>query len=306
MTHVKDSERRRVLVARLPNEEFKTSSSLVKVDVDARSHEGSVRSTNDDHYLVLKLSRTQQTIATSLTEADIPEKFEERGFAMLVADGLGPSGAASVASRAALSAIAHLGLHFSTWNLRIDPRVADEVAARAERLYAEADEAVSRRRESSPMLANISTALTAAYSVGDHLFVGHIGHSRAYLFRNGTLTQLTRDHTTAQRVSETGKPVVVPRHRQDLAHIITDTLGLPGERPKVLVEHFRLVSGDAVLLCTNGLTDMVNDERIAETLSMRRKSKEQCRLLVNLANRMGGQDNVTVILAQYEVPKGAC
>ena len=74
-------------------------------------------------------------------------------------------------------------------------------------------------------------------------------------------------------------------------------------RPEVDIEHFRLVNGDCLLLCTNGLTDMVDDECIAETLSLRRHANEQCRILVDMANKRGGRDNVTAIVAQYEVPR---
>jgi protein phosphatase len=148
----------------------------------------------------------------------------------------------------------------------------------------------------------MATSLTAAYSAGDHLFVAHVGHSRAYLFRDGILTQLTRDHTTARYLSETGKPVAMERRGTDLAHILTDAIGARGSQPEVEVEHFRLVNGDCLMLCTNGLTDMVSDERIADTLAVRRSADEQCRILIDLANQLGGEDNATVILAQYQVP----
>ena len=111
--------------------------------------------------------------------------FEECGYAMLVADGLGEGGAGSVASRVALSTIAHLALHYGQWNVRVDAATAAEIVERAEWFYSQADAAVHTRAASSPVLKGMTTALTAAYTAGDDLFIAHVGHSRAYLFRDG-------------------------------------------------------------------------------------------------------------------------
>jgi len=290
------------LSVRLPGDEVLPTSATVNVDIGVQSHQGVVRSSNEDHYLVVELGRRQETLATSLPEADLPKRFEERAFAMLVADGFGSGGAGSVASRVALSTIANLSLQHGKWNLRIDPTIASEILRRAVWLHSQADEAVANMRNSALALGDMATALTAAYSVGDHLFLAHVGHSRAYLLRDGSLSQLTRDQTAARYVAATGRPVSVERRGQDLNHILTDAIGSSGGEPVVEIDHVRLVDGDCLLLCTNGLTDMVDEERIAETLCQRRQSTEQCRMLVELANRMGGRDNITAIVAQYSVP----
>jgi len=127
---------------------------------------------------------------------------------MLVADGLGEGGSGSVASRVALSTVAHLALHYGKWNVRIEPSTATEIFERAEWFYSQADAAVRARARTSPLLKGMTTALTAAYSVGDDLFVAHVGHSRAYLFREGELTLLTRDHTIERHLADTHRPAV--------------------------------------------------------------------------------------------------
>ena len=297
-----DAERRKALSVRVPTEDVLPASTTVKVDIGVRSHQGTVRSTNEDHYLIVELGRQQQTLATSLPEADLPKRFEERGYAMLVADGIGSGGAGSVASRVALSTIAQLSLQHGKWNLRIDPSVSSEILRRAVWLHSQADAAVTDLRNSTLALGDMATALTAAYTVGDHLFLAHVGHSRAYLMRGGNLQQLTRDQTAARYTAATGRPVAVERRGQDLDHILTDAIGSSGGEPVVQIDHLRLVDGDALLLCTNGLTDMVDDERLADLLCMRRDSAEQCRLLVDAANQAGGRDNITAIVAQYAVP----
>ena len=124
--------RREAMSALLAAEDFRPSASHVGIELGARSHQGSVRSSNEDHYLIIGLGRHQDTVMTSLPRADLPARFDERGYALLVADGLGQTGAGAVASRVALSALAHLAIHFGQWRLRIDPIVAAEIKERAE------------------------------------------------------------------------------------------------------------------------------------------------------------------------------
>jgi PPM family protein phosphatase len=297
-----DAARRAALCPILNADDFRPLSSSVRVEFGARSHRGVSRPLNEDHYLVVRLGRHQETLATSLTGNDVPSQFEECGYAMLVADGLGEGGSGSVASRVALSTFAHLALHYGKWNVRIDSSTAAEIVERAQWFYTKADAAVRAQAHTSPVLKGMSTALTAAYTVGDDLFVAHVGHSRAYLFREGELTLLTRDHTIETQLSEAQRPAPIERHAQDLRHILTEAVGAPGAHPSVDVERFQLMNHDVVLLCTNGLTDMIDDNRIAEVLALRRRPDEQCAILIDLANREGGADNITVVLAAYRIP----
>jgi protein phosphatase len=300
--HDRDTARRAALSPILGFSDTLPSSSSVRVNIGARSHQGALRQRNEDHYLVVRVGREQETLATSLSGTDVPPRFVESGYAMLVADGLGEGGAGSVASRVALSTFAHLALHYGKWNVRIDPITAEQIMERAEWYYSQVDAAVHTRAASNPALKGMTTALTAAYSAGDDLFVAHVGHSRAYLFRDGHLAQLTRDHTIERHLADTKRPASVERRAQDLKHILTDAVGAPGAHPLVEIERFQLMNGDVVLLCTNGLTDMIDDARIAEVLALRREPAEQCETLVEMANRAGGGDNVTVLIAEYQIP----
>jgi len=146
------------------------------------------------------------------------------------------------------------------------------------------------------VLADMAAAMTIAFSAGDDLFVAHTGHSRAYLFREGALIRLTRDKTVDAPASPFDK------RAQNLGHILSDALGAPSGPPAVEVGQFRLLDGDCVMLCTNGLTDTLDDGQIADVLTRRARPDQQCAVLTGLANQAGGEDNVTVILAQYQVP----
>jgi serine/threonine protein phosphatase PrpC len=294
--------RRAVLSQAPPARDFRPSSARVTLDVAARSECGATRTSNDDHYLVVRLGRSQETLTTSLSGTDIPAAFEEHGYAMLVADGIGEAGAGSVASRVAISTVAHLALENGRWNLRVNPDTAMEIMARAELLYGRADAEVFARSRAGAALAGISTSLTAAYSAGDSLFIAHVGHSRAYRFRNGALTQLSRDQTMAGHLASAKRPVAVERSAQDLQHILTDALGAGGSAPTVDVDQFDLLNGDVIMLCTNGLTDVIDDARIADVLALPRQPAEQCHILTDLALQARTEDNVTVVLGQYRVP----
>ena len=223
MTADNDTARRAAMSQLLTHDDFRPLSSSVRVEIGALSHRGTRRHVNDDHYLVIRLGRHQETLATSLSEAEVPPRFEEYGYAMLVADGLGEGGSGSVASRVALSTIAHLALHHGKWNLRIDPRTAWEIIERAEWFYDRADAAVSTKRRTSPLMTGMSTALTVAYSVGDDLFVAHVGHSRAYLFRDGALIRADPRSDDRSSIWQTRPgPRRSSGRAQDLGHILTD------------------------------------------------------------------------------------
>jgi PPM family protein phosphatase len=278
---------------------FAPLSSTVRVETAARSARGRGRAYNEDHYLIMRLGREQETLASSLSADDLPARFEEYSYAMLVADGLGEGGAGAVASRVALSTVAHMALHYGKWNVRVDPGVADDIFERAEWYYAQADAAVRSHAGASPVLKGMTTSMTAAYSAGDDLFIAHVGHGRAYLYRNGELKRLTHDHTLEEHLSHTNRPSSVERRTHDLRHILTDAVGASGGYPVVEIEKFRLMHRDWLLLCTNGLTDMITDDQIADVLALRRSPLEQAILLTDLADSKGGGDNITVICAEY-------
>jgi protein phosphatase len=293
--------RRAALSPLLASTEFRPLSASVKVEIGAHSGRSSSPRLNDDHFLVLHLGRHQETLATSLSSADLPPNFDEHAYAMLVADGLGDDGAGAVASRLSLSTIAHMALHYGQWNLRIDPKTASEIVERAEWFYSRADAAVANKTRTSPSLAGMASALTMAYSAGDDLFIAHVGHTRVYLFRDGKLIQLTRDQTVARQL-ETQPSAKATARAQDLGHILTDALGAGGSAPEVSIEQYRVIDGDLIMLSSNGLTDALSTEEIAEVLSRRRKPQEACVTLTQMAQEAGGQDSATVVIAQYSIP----
>jgi PPM family protein phosphatase len=298
-----DRDRRKLFSSGVGSTDFRPASALVRADFAARSHHGRAFQHNDDHYLVVRFGRHEETLFTSLPSRDVVPRFDEYGYASVVSDGIGRDGAGAVAARLAISTLAALALRFGQWQMRVDPDTASEIMERSRWYFQLTHEAVMRWSRAHLEAGRMGAAMTATYSAGNDLFVAHVGHSRCYLFRDGLLTQLTRDQTLRERLASAPQPVPVGR-LDDLQHILTHSIGADASEPGVTVEQFRLKDDDCLLLCSNGLTDMVSNDDIANVLASRRALHEQCELLVDSALLNGGSDNVTVVLANYHIPDG--
>jgi protein phosphatase len=277
-------------------------SSLVQVDVAGLSHPGKVRPNNEDHFLVLRFGRFLEPLATNLPAGQVPSRFEDIGYVMAVADGMGGHAAGEEASKLAITTLVNLVLNTPDWFLRMDdPSAAEEVMRRATERFGQIDHALAEEAADDPKLHGFGTTMTLAASLGRDLLLAHVGDSRAYLFRKGTLYQLTRDHTLVRELYEAGMIVTALAATQHLRHLLTRHLGAnKGAKPDV--QRLSLVDGDCLLLCTDGLSEMVGDAEIAEVLAGGGPSETMSQRLVDGALAAGGKDNVTVIVARYRAP----
>ena len=278
-------------------EPFKPLSSAVSLQVAASSICGKLRPHNTDHYLALRLGRMQETMLSSLRTADLPPRFEEFGYAMLVADGLGDRGSGARASRIALSALAHLAIRYGRWNVRVDADSIAEITEQGAFLYRRVHDAILEASRVDERLGDMATSLTAMYVAGADLFFANVGHSKGFLFRDGGLFQLTTDHTVdPQRVEK----MPIGDIKKDFTHVVTKLVG-GGVDLDTAIEHVDLLTGDRLILCTNGLTDVVSLNDIAATLSLQRRPEDDCQRLIELATSARGADDVTVIVADYQL-----
>ncbi len=288
------------VAADLPPHSF---SSRVRVDVSALSNVGHRRENNEDHFLVAKVGRRWQTLSTSLPGGEVPDYTEEVNFVMIVADGMGGHAAGEVASRMAISALIKLALEKPDWILRVDDGFAGEIAKRSKSRVKKIGAMLVQQGERDPSLKGMGTTLTIARSLGRDLMITHVGDSRAYLLRGGRLHHLTRDHTYAQLLVDIGElapdAIASSKHR----HVLTNALGGSSEDVEVDTDRVQLADGDRILLCSDGLTDMVEDDAITRILSTAAHATEACEQLVQQALDNGGRDNVTVIVATYQLPK---
>lgn len=255
---------------------------------------------NEDHYLIAKSVRSLDILSTNLPDEDMPPRIDETGYAMLVADGMGGMAAGELASRLAISALVSIVLEVPDWILKSDEEHAKRVMARAERYYKDVNAALMERGKSDPSLSGMGTTMTLAYSIGAELFIAHVGDSRAYLLRSNQLHQLTRDHTHAQMLVEAGVLTHEQAATHRLSHVLTNAIGGAGQL-KVELHRVSLLDDDRLLLCSDGLTDMVDDETIAKVMAEAPSSDEGAEQLKELALANGGRDNVTALLARYHI-----
>ena len=210
-----------------------------------------------------------------------------------VADGLGGHQGGEVASAAAVEPLANLdGRSFK------DAGEAAEALAIAIR---EANEAILGRAAGDPALYGMGTTVTAAAAAGDgHIQLAHVGDSRAYRLREGDLDQLTTDHTVVGELVRRGRLTPEQAAIHPERSILTRAVGLDPRVPVDLPDPLELRSGDQLLLCSDGLTEAVDDDRIAELLSAAPDGHAACRSLIDAANGAGGPDNITVVLVRVE------
>jgi PPM family protein phosphatase len=280
-------------------------SSLVRVDVSALTHVGHCRENNEDQFFVAKVTRALETLATSLPRGDVPERADELNYVMTVADGMGGHAAGEVASRLTISTLVDLALQIPDWILRADPGHVPEIQRRTREAVKQVGSMLVERGRQDASLRGMGSTLTGARSYGRDLLIVHAGDSRAYLLRARHLQRLTKDHTYAQMMVDAGQLSPDEAAVSGVRHILTNVLGGTLEQVDVDVDLIRLENGDRLLLCSDGLTDCVDDDTIAATLTGAASSSEACDRLVQLALDGGGRDNITVIVASFEFPASA-
>lgn len=269
-----------------------------RVEIAGRTHPGKVRPNNEDNFLAIRRYRGRAIVATSLPR-ELLETADDEAYAFAVADGMGGKKFGEIASLLAMRTGFELGGAEIKWPMKMNEREASELRQKAETLYGLINEALRAEVRESPVLAGMGTTLTIAYSTGPELFVAHAGDSRAYLYRGGVLKRLTRDHNLAQHLIDAGAAEPGSREALRVGHVLTSYLGGPDESLAIDVDHERLAEGDRLLLCTDGLTDMVGDDEIARVLADQPVADGACQLLIERALEHGGKDNVTVLVARY-------
>lgn len=262
------------------------------------SDPGKVRANNEDVFVVGELARTLIVRHSNFPQPDETHS-RHRGHVFLVADGVGGHHAGDVASRLGTDAVEHFLLNTFRRFTAVQTNGGQEALRELQTALREADARLFDEVGRHPEWRGMGTTLTMAVASGRRLFVAHAGDSRGYLHSAGKLRQLTADHTFAADMVRAG---MITRSQQDhhpWRHVVTNLLG--GSEPGVRAEvHLLdLHPGDVLLLCTDGLTDMVTDEVIAAVLTSEPDPETACRRLIDEANRNGGEDNVTAVVARF-------
>ena len=260
---------------------------------------GRARSSNEDQFLIAELTKTMRIWHTSLRE---PKAVfgDEHGHLFLVADGMGGHSAGEQASALAVAAIEQFTLNTFKWFFHADGADAQKALAQFQTALRQADARILEESVEHPELSGMGTTVTMAYHLDAQLCIVHVGDSRAYIFEDDELHQITHDHTLMADMVRRGaiQPEEVAHHR--LRHVITNVVG--GNQAGVNVEGHALEvqAGDCLLLCSDGLTEMLSNDAIAAILRAELDPQAACTKLVAQANDAGGRDNVTVVVARFD------
>lgn len=234
-----------------------------------QSDQGRVRTSNEDSYAASAKNRL-----------------------FLVADGMGGHAAGEIASQIAASTVEEIVVTRSRENVPVEEALRAAVEEANARIY--------RTQRTRPELAGMGSTVTVLSFASDKYHIAHVGDSRAYLLRDGFLSQLTRDHSLVWHLFESGvlKKEDLSTHPQK--NLITRSIG-PHPEVEVDIEEGEVREGDVYLLCSDGLADVVPEDGIRELLSNATQSPQEiCQALVRAANTAGGPDNVTVVVVRLE------
>lgn len=268
-------------------------------DIFGASDIGKQRSENQDHFLVADLRRQ-----LLVRQTDIPQTQHEllfgcqEGNLLVVADGMGGHEDGEVASRTAVESAAHYVLDMMHWFLKLSPgdeqdfedELADCLKAIQRKIWAGGDSTNQR----------MGTTVTMAYLLWPRMFVVHAGDSRCYLHRAGILRRLTTDHTIAQQLIDSGRLMCDEAFLAKWRHVLWNCVGGSDRLVRPEVVRADLEEGDVVLLCSDGLTGMIDDAQIAAIISAATTSQVATQQLIEAANRAGGTDNISAIVCRVQ------
>ncbi len=273
-----------------------------EIDVWGLTHKGNVRKSNEDHFLLGSLRKHLDIKATSVPDAERLLSGNDRvGFIAMVADGVGGQVAGEEASRLVLEEVTQYVAQSAVCYYESDAEAAefiDVLQEAAMRSHARVLERATADKE----LRGMATTLTLYIGVWPWVYLLQVGDSRYYLYRNGALTQITRDQTMAQEFIDQGVMTRSVALASPWANVLSSSLG--GGQTAPVVTRLAASWDNTHLICSDGLTKHVSDARIAERLANMTSARDACEGLLQDALDGGGTDNITIIVGRA-VPRDA-
>ncbi len=263
----------------------------LKLRVFGRTDVGQIREHNEDNFLVADLTRKTR----SLMEGDREQPVGDRGTLLGVCDGMGGAAAGEVASQLAVDIIYEKLVQGEALLNH------DELARRLVQAVEEAGIRIFNEARADRTRRGMGTTATIAALMDARLFVAQVGDSRAYVLRGDRFTQVSRDQSLVNQLIEAGQLTEEEAETFEHNNIILQALGT-AETVQVDLTYVDLCQGDRLLLCSDGLSGMIRGDEMREVLLSTRDSLEACRELTERANRAGGHDNITVIVAEFDGP----
>lgn len=226
---------------------------------------------------------------------------DEASHLVVLADGMGGYNAGEVASGMATSFIK---TELGRWLAEASDNASDTDVRRAMDICVDnANRAIFNAANSNPQYAGMGTTLVVGVFRDGRLLMGHVGDSRGYRLRGGRLAQITHDHSLLQEQIDSGLITAEQAAFSANKNLVTRAVGV--EDTVLLETHLHdVLPGDTYLLCSDGLSDMLDDESIAQLLQSSDALSEVAAALVDAANDAGGKDNISVVLARVRGPAG--
>lgn len=278
---------------------------LGRMETHGVSDRGCVRETNDDQFMIADLSKALRVHETSLSlEASTRLFGQTQGRLLLVADGMGRRDAGERASQLALDGIVDFVLNNLSWYLLNDEFDDADFQQELKSGLRHCHRLIEKEAALLANRANMRSTLTLAYIAWPRMFCVHVGNSRCYLLRSGEIKQLTRDQTTALAAapSDLQRGAATTQRGPGMTQRgpgIRWTLVGAREDPHPDATSIDLQIGDAIVLCTDGLTAHVSDERIYAEIDANCPLEDACGRLIATANKAGGSDNSTIVACRF-------
>ena len=268
-----------------------------QIDAYGLTHPGKVRETNQDHFMTCSLRKFMHVHHTSLPNVDqLPLEGERLAYLAMVADGVGGGAGGGEASRLAIENIAAYVAHSMRCYYNVDARDESAFFHALEEAAVQCHASVVERAEEHPSRRGMATTLTVWIGVWPHAYLLQVGDSRCYVYREGELTQISRDQTMAQELVDDGVLTRSDADNTQWAHVLSSAIG--GSQTAPVVSRMHDVWDTVGLLCSDGLTKHVSDARIKERLSTMTSAQQVCEDLLQDALDDGGTDNVTVVVGR--------
>jgi serine/threonine protein phosphatase PrpC len=269
-----------------------------EIDFFGVTHVGAVRTVNQDNFLICSIRRQIEPHLTSLSTLHrLPLGPERIAFLAMVADGVGGGPMGEAASAFAVEAVTSYVAHCVRLCSGGDAGgVGDTFATALEQGAKEVHEELLRQTQSDPVLGGMATTLTLWLGMWPRSYLVQVGDSRCYILRDGQLTQVSRDQTMAQELIDSGVLSRTEAHRTRWVNVLSSAIG--GSQNLPVVSYLHQMWGTVGLLCSDGLTKHVSDERIRDRLLTMRSARQVCEDLVQDALDGGGTDNITVVVGR--------
>ena len=265
-----------------------------EIDEYAVTHVGKVRKTNQDHFLLAYIHKRIVLHQTSLSDQQrLPFGDERLAVIAMVADGVGGGEGGGQASATTLEIATQYLVGSADCFYRANATEEDFMLALQDAAL-RSHAAVVERAKATPGVRSMATTLTLWMGVWPWYYVLQVGDSRYYLYRDGQLTQVSRDQTLAQDLVDQGVFSRAVGEKSRFAHVLSSAIG--GQETAPVVTRLRADWHNVHLLCSDGLTKHVPDERIAERLAAMTSAKQVCEQLLQDALDGGGTDNVTIVV----------